>query len=39
MKIYVGSFTTESNEKAPYITQIQDYDLLHGEEILKVLTF
>ena len=37
MKIYVGSFTTESNEKAPYITQIQDYDLLHGEEILKVL--
>lgn len=37
MKIYVGSFTTESNEKAPYITQIQNYDLIHGEEILKIL--
>lgn len=37
MKIYVGSFTTESNEKAPYITQIQNYDLLHGDDILDIL--
>ena len=31
MKIYVGSFTTESNEKAPYKTQIQNYDLIQGD--------
>lgn len=37
MKIYVGSFTTESNEKAPYKTQIQNYDLIQGDELLSVL--
>lgn len=37
MKIYVGSFTTESNEKAPYITKIHNYDLVEGKEVLDVL--
>mgnify|MGYP002793282577 FL=1 len=37
MKVLVGSFTTESNAKAPYKTLIQNYDLATGEALIDVM--
>ena len=37
MKVLVGSFTTESNAKAPYKTLIQNYDLATGEALIGVM--
>ncbi|MFQ8584452.1 MAG: M81 family metallopeptidase, partial [Holdemania massiliensis] len=37
MKVLVGSFTTESNAKAPYKTLIQSYDLATGEALIDVM--
>ncbi len=37
MKILVGSFTTESNEKAPYITRINNYDIAFGDDLINVM--
>ena len=37
MKVLVGSFTTESNAKAPFKTLIQQYDLAVGEACIDVM--
>lgn len=37
MKILVGSFTTESNTKAPYLTTLGNYDIRFNEEVIHVM--